>query len=102
MIGCGDFREMGRGFAVIPTSLRDMGHPATGRDYQEYFPVMNMSRQTRPAAIFIATPSQKSGGRSDRLIDPKFSQTVPVDKALLSSQRQTAPVKRDRNLTITG
>ena len=58
------------------------------------------SKQNIPTAMFSATHSQKSGAKSDRLIDPKFSQTLPVESALLASQRQNAPTSRKIDLWI--
>jgi len=50
--------------------------------------------------MFSAMPNQKRGATSDRLIDPSFNETVPVDNPLLTSQRHNIPSNRKVNLPI--
>lgn len=59
-----------------------------------------ISKQTSPTATFIATPSQKKGARSDRFIDPKPSETVPVHDALLADQIKNTPASKKKILFV--
>ena len=62
--------------------------------YQGSAPIADISKQTSPTAMFTTTPSQKRSLKSDRFMDAKPSETVPVDNPFLADQRQNMPASK--------
>jgi hypothetical protein len=68
--------------------------------YQGGAPMKDISKQNSPAAKLRIMPSQKKEARSDRLMDTKPRETVPVVNALLADQIKNMPPTKNKILFI--